>query len=98
MEKKYKGTFRKNKKKSAETEITEAKPTLNTDNDDMRLNKFLAHAGVASRRKADEIIKEGRVKVNGNVVTEMGYRVQPEDEVSLDDKMLKTVKNLFIYS
>src|SRR6266568_787713 len=52
-----------------------------------RLQKFLASAGVASRRKAEEIIAEGRVKVNGEVVTEQGTKVDPEkDQVVLDGK------------
>jgi 23S rRNA pseudouridine2605 synthase len=63
---------------------------------DMRLNKYLAHSGVSSRRKSDEIIGAGRVKVNGEVVTEMGYRVKKDDVVTLDDKILKPVHK-FIY-
>lgn len=95
MDKKYKGPFRKNRKKKEEEKPLEHIQEF-SDSSDMRLNKYLAHAGVASRRKADEIIKEGRVKVNGTVVTEMGYRVQPEDQVTLDGKVLTTVKK-YIY-
>src|ERR1017187_1219078 len=47
--------------------------------EDIRLNKYLSHAGVASRRKADELIREGKVKVNGTVVVEMGYKVKAKD-------------------
>ena len=43
-----------------------------------RLQKFLANAGVASRRKCEEIILDGRVKVNGKVITELGTKVNPE--------------------
>lgn len=39
-----------------------------------RLQKVIAHAGVASRRKAEELIKEGKVKVNGKVITELGVK------------------------
>ena len=49
-----------------------------------RLNKALAEAGVASRRKADEYIAAGRVKVNGKVVAELGTRVGPDDRITLD--------------
>ncbi len=94
MDKKYKGPFRKNKKKDQGQTIVEK--VIDIENSDMRLNKYLAHAGVSSRRKADEIIKEGRVKVNDIVVTEMGYRVQPNDRVTLDGKLLTPVKK-FIY-
>lgn len=55
----------------------------------MRLQKFMAHAGAASRRKSEELIKEGRVKVNNNIVTEMGLVVDPnKDRVYLDGKRL----------
>lgn len=50
----------------------------------MRLNKFLATAGIASRRKADAYISEGRVRINGSVVTDFSYRVQPSDRVEVD--------------
>ena len=43
----------------------------------VRLNKFLATAGICSRRKADEMITEGRVKVNGKVVSELGFKINP---------------------
>ncbi len=50
----------------------------------VRLQKFLAAAGIASRRKCEEIIAEGRVFVNGVVVTEMGIKVSPGDRVEVD--------------
>lgn len=46
-----------------------------------RLQKYLAHAGIASRRTCEEIIAEGRVKVNGQVVREMGVQIDPEKDV-----------------
>ena len=59
----------------------------------MRLQKYLAHAGVASRRTSEELILNGRVKVNGAVVTELGYKVDPlKDKVYFDDKKLKLVR------
>ena len=63
----------------------------------MRLQKFMAHAGAASRRKSEELIKEGRVKVNNNIVTEMGLEVDPnKDRVYLDGKRLN-LENENIY-
>jgi len=50
----------------------------------IRLNKFLSNAGICSRREADEFIKMGLVHVNGKTVTEMGYQVQPTDEIKYD--------------
>lgn len=53
-----------------------------------RLQKVLASCGVASRRKCEEIISSGRVKVNGEVVTELGTKVSKKDVIELDGKML----------
>lgn len=62
----------------------------------MRLNKFLSEAGVASRRKADELIKEGRIEINGKVVTELGSKIDPEkDIVTFDGEIVKLQK--FVY-
>lgn len=49
-----------------------------------RLQKVMAHAGVASRRKCEEIIEAGRVKVNGKIVTELGTRVDTSDVIEVD--------------
>lgn len=63
-----------------------------------RLQKFLAEAGVASRRKAEELIAQGKVKVNGRVVTEMGLKIDPEkDEVSYLDKKISTKDTKMVY-
>jgi 23S rRNA pseudouridine2605 synthase len=64
--------------------------------DETRLNKYLAHAGIASRRSADELIKEGRVKVNGEVVKEMGHKVKLTDHVEFDDKLLSLEKKYYL--
>ena len=57
--------------------------------DQLRLNKAIAQAGLASRRAADRLIAEGRVTVNGHTVTELGTRIDPEhDAVKVDGKML----------
>lgn len=60
----------------------------------MPLNKFIAHSGVCSRRDAVELIKNGKIAVNGKVATEPGYKVQPEDVIQMDGKPLKVQKNL----
>ena len=54
----------------------------------MRLSKYLANAGVASRRKAEELIATGRIKVNGEVVLEQGVKVQETDEVKFGAKVV----------
>ena len=59
-----------------------------------RLQKFLANSGVASRRKCEELILAGRVKVNGEVVTELGRKIDSDkDVVRFDDKEIKQQKN-----
>lgn len=60
----------------------------------MPLNKYLAHSGHGSRRDAAELIKEGKVEVNGEVMTNPGYRVQPKDVVSVAGKQAKPQKEL----
>lgn len=57
----------------------------------MRLNKFIAHSGVASRRRADQIIQEGRVTVNGRPA-ENGYDVRDGDQVAVDGKPIRPEK------
>jgi 23S rRNA pseudouridine2605 synthase len=62
-----------------------------------RLQKVLAHAGVASRRKAEELIQQGRVTVNGKIVTQLGTRVDPDrDEVRVDSERIQTASS-FVY-
>lgn len=62
-----------------------------------RLQKVMAHAGVASRRKSEDIIAEGRVKVNGKTVTEMGFKVNPDqDEIMVDGEIITEEKKRYI--
>jgi 23S rRNA pseudouridine2605 synthase len=58
------------------------------DNQGMRLNKFVAHSGVCSRRQAAELVKSGKIKVNGEVLLEPFYLVQKEDKVEYEGKQL----------
>ncbi|MFA5967576.1 MAG: pseudouridine synthase [Patescibacteria group bacterium] len=61
----------------------------------MRLNKYLAGAGIASRRKADELIQEGKVKVNGKIITSLGIQIDPEkDKVEYQGKILQAATPL----
>ena len=62
----------------------------------MRLNKYIAQAGVASRRKADELIANGNVKINGNTVREMGVDVLEEDTVEVNGRSVKAATK-FVY-
>ena len=58
-----------------------------------RLNKYIASSGLCSRRKADEFIENGDVLVNGKMVTELGFSVQPKDKVFVKGKMIHPVKH-----
>lgn len=60
-----------------------------------RLQKILAQANIASRRKSEEIIQEGRVKVNGNVVTQLGFKVDKSDLIEVDGKPIEMAQHLY---
>jgi len=62
----------------------------------LRLQKFLAQAGIASRRSAEKLIAEGRVKVNGVTVTALGTKVEPSDQVHVDGELVGS-KERFVY-
>lgn len=61
----------------------------------VRINKYLARAGVASRRKADALIEQGLVRVNGQVVTSFGQRVQEQDRVEVNGKLISRVEKVY---
>lgn len=89
----------KNRKPNFSKKFNKPKPQKadKKPNDDlMRLNKFIANAGVCSRREADELIKTGAVEVNGMMITEMGYKVKPDDEVRYDGELLTPEKKVYV--
>jgi 23S rRNA pseudouridine2605 synthase len=62
----------------------------------IRLNKYLANAGVCSRREADEFIQAGVVKVNGQVITELGTKITRADEVTFHDQPVKLESKVYV--
>jgi len=74
----------------------ERKETDNNVAQGTRLNKYISNAGVCSRRAADSLIEEGRVKVNGKVVKEMGVRVLQSDKVYVDGKEISAGERVYI--
>ena len=64
--------------------------------DSIRLNRYISNAGVASRRDADELIASGQITVNGKEVTEMGYKVKPDDVVKYGKKILNREKLVYL--
>ena len=66
--------------------------------EEIRLQKFLANSGIASRRKCEEFIIQGKVKVNGKVVTQLGIKINPEkDEILFNEKKIKNQNEEKIY-
>ena len=65
-------------------------------NEQVRLNKFMANAGICSRREADEYIQQGLVKVNGTVVTELGSKISPVDVVEFKDEVVTLQSKCYI--
>ncbi len=80
----------KSETKNNKQKTTNKKPETSL----MPLNKFIAHCGVCSRRDAAELVKDGKVKVNGNIVREPGHKVIAKDEVKVNGKKLFLSKNL----
>lgn len=86
---------------SSRTFVPRPKPVqydlpLPDPNEQLRLNKFMANSGICSRREADEYIKQGLVKVNGKVVTELGTKITHSDNVEFDEKLVALEKKTYI--
>lgn len=64
--------------------------------DEVRLNKYIANAGICSRREADVLIASGVVEVNGKIVTEMGVKVKPDDVVKYDGQTINLEKKQYV--
>ncbi|MBQ6749698.1 MAG: rRNA pseudouridine synthase [Bacteroidaceae bacterium] len=87
--------YNPNAKYSMKKQI-EYKEYLEDPNAPIRLNKFLANAGVCSRREADQYIQAGVVSVNGKVVTELGTKIQRTDEVHFHDQRVSIEKKVYV--
>ena len=64
--------------------------------DEIRLNRYIANAGICSRRDADKLIEAGEIKVNNKVITEMGYQVHPTDIVKYGNRKLNREKPVYL--
>lgn len=62
----------------------------------MRLNRYIANAGICSRREADDLITAGLVTINGKLVTELGTKVLPGDQVRFHDRVLKSENLVYV--
>jgi 23S rRNA pseudouridine2605 synthase len=84
-------------RKSTKKTFTKIKETPKSDESSgIRLNKYIANSGVCSRREADTYIEHGSVEVNGNLVTEMGYKVQADDVVRFDGTSITPEQKKYI--
>ncbi len=105
---KFPGADRKTYKKAGSAEfnamkayerksaLEKQKQEQREDDGTVRLNRYISNAGICSRREADVIIKSGAVKVNGQVVTEMGFRVGPDDTVNYGGETLRKEKPVYM--
>lgn len=66
------------------------------DNIDLRLNRYISMGGICSRRDADELIKAGRVKVNGEIVQSVGTKVNKKDQVEVDDAVIIPERKVYL--
>ena len=90
-----KGAYDPNAKYSMKKRI-EYKEFLEDPNAPIRLNKYLANAGVCSRREADDFIQAGVVRVNGEIVVELGTKVQRTDTVHFHDQLVSIEKKVYV--
>lgn len=91
-DKPYKPGFRKHDDKPA----SYPKFTPEKQIGEMRLNRFLAQSGLCSRREADDFITAGLVTVNGQIVTQLGTKVMPTDEVKFNDSRVQGEKKVYL--
>ncbi len=95
MRKPYSKNHKPKRKATSKSNSTKVDNLQNTNSDLVRINKYIADAGVCSRREADKLIAAGEITVNGEVVKELGLKVKTTDTVKYNGKTLK--KERFIY-
>lgn len=86
----------KNFNQPSQQRVSKSKPRVNLNPDEVRLNKYIANSGMCTRREADLYISTGVVRVNGEVVTEMGYKVKMTDVVNFDGQVITPVEKKYI--
>ena len=90
-EKNYKGNYR-----TRENTGRDLEKAVLLSGEDVRLNRYIANSGICSRREADVLIEQGLVLMNGQVVTELGQKVKPGDEVKVDGRRITPEKPVYI--
>lgn len=93
----YAGGFEERKSyKSVQSYTPQQRAPKSSASEGVRLNKFISNSGICSRREADEFITAGLVSVNGVIVTELGSRVYPNDEVRFNNERIKGETKVYI--
>jgi 23S rRNA pseudouridine2605 synthase len=82
--------------KSSRPAPKSSRPAPNSSSDLVRLNKYIAAAGICSRREADQLISAGLITVNGKSVTELGSKVNPADEVKYNGERIRTERKVYL--
>ncbi|MBL4594677.1 MAG: rRNA pseudouridine synthase [Flavobacteriales bacterium] len=90
------GTYQKAPLRKPSGKKSSNNPHTKANDGKTRLNKFLAQAGIASRREADVLISSGVVTVNGKIITEMGFKVAPEDKITYGGETIKSEKKVYL--
>ena len=89
--------FEEKRRMKSEVRSPKSEVSLHTsDSTLIPLNKYIAHSGICSRRDAAELVKQGKVSVNGKLITEPGTKVSPKDIVKVNDKPI-TISRNFVY-
>lgn len=85
-----KRNFSTGRKTEAETKTEFKNPEA-----EIRLNKYISNSGLCSRREADELIKQGKISVNGKIISELGTKVFPKDKISFNEKELNIEQHVY---
>ncbi|MDO4727440.1 MAG: S4 domain-containing protein [Bacteroidota bacterium] len=84
------------KEKTKYVKKNNVKAVAKTEDEGIRLNKYISNSGVCSRREADIYITSGNVRVNDQLITELGYKVKPSDKVTFDGIVLNPEKKVYV--
>lgn len=90
------GMKRRPKHKTLNTRKPSGLKTKSLPAQEIRLNRFIANAGVCSRRDADTLISDGKIKVNAKVITTMGYKIKTSDRVTFQGKLLRGERLVYV--
>lgn len=90
------GSYKKAPLRKPSGKKSDNNPHTKANDGKIRLNKYLANAGICSRREADTLISSGAVSVNGKVITEMGFKVAPTDKVNFGGETIRSEKKVYL--